>query len=231
MNRSPLRPSGAPAEEDILSSSPLPGTPGRGVGGEGLKSPEAISPEYRGEGGPISSLLRAALLRPLALASGRVWFLLGLIVLFGALSVQYSVKALHNRSAFDRWKGMVVSGVENGDDIAAKYAYPNPPIMAVVLYPFAKLPSVWGALAWFYVKVGLTLLAFHWVFQLVETPGRPFPLWRRRDRPAQSAADHRRPPPRQRQPFHPVPGRRRPGGVPLPPRSALRPAHRPGRRL
>jgi alpha-1,2-mannosyltransferase len=123
--------------------------------------------------------MNASPFRPSAPSSGRVWFLLGLIVLFGALSVQYSIKALHNRSAFDRWKGMVVSGVENGDDIAAKYAYPNPPIMAVVLYPFAKLPSVWGALTWFYVKVGLTLLAFHWVFQLVETPDRPFPLWAR----------------------------------------------------
>jgi len=51
--------------------------------------------------------------------------------------------------------------------------------MALVLYPLAKMPPVWGALTWFYVKVGLTLLAFHWVFRLVETPGRPFPLWAR----------------------------------------------------
>ena len=67
--------------------------------------------------------------------------------------------------------------VESGEDGAESYNYPNPPIMALMLYPFAKMPPVWGALTWFYVKVGLTLLALHWVFQLVETPGRPFPLW------------------------------------------------------
>ncbi len=118
-------------------------------------------------------------LRPAASLSGRLWFLLGLVVLFAALSVQYSIKVLHNRGAFTRWETHVLSSVENGENGAEAYNYPNPPIMALVLYPLAKLPPVWGALAWFYVKVGLTLLAFHWVFQLVETPGRPFPLWAR----------------------------------------------------
>ena len=43
-------------------------------------------------------------LRPALSASGRMWFLLGLIVLFVGLSVQYSVKVLHNRGAFNRWE-------------------------------------------------------------------------------------------------------------------------------
>ncbi len=118
-------------------------------------------------------------LRPAASTAGRLWFLLGLVVLFAAVGVQYSIKVLHNRGAFNRWETHVLSSVENGENGAEAYNYPNPPIMALVLYPLAKLPPVWGALAWFYVKVGLTLLAFHWVFQLVETPGRPFPLWAR----------------------------------------------------
>lgn len=115
-------------------------------------------------------------LRPALSASGRMWFLLGLIVLFVGLSVQYSVKVLHNRGAFNRWEAHITSSVENAENGVEAYNYPNPPVMALVLYPLAKLPPVWGALAWFYVKVGLTLLAFHWVFQLVETPDRPFPL-------------------------------------------------------
>ena len=118
-------------------------------------------------------------LRPAASPSGRLWFLLGLFVLFAALSVQYSNKVLHNRGAFSRWEAHVLRSVENGENGAEAYNYPNPPIMALVLYPLAKMPPVWGALTWFYVKVGLTLLAFHWVFRLVETPGRPFPLWAR----------------------------------------------------
>ncbi len=50
--------------------------------------------------------------------------------------------------------------------------------MAIVLYPMARMPAPWGALTWFFLKVGMTLLALLWVFRLVETPGRPFPLGR-----------------------------------------------------
>src|SRR5919199_473268 len=51
--------------------------------------------------------------------------------------------------------------------------------MAVLLLPFAKLPPLWAALTWFYVKAALTLLALHWIFRLVEGDGRPFPPWAR----------------------------------------------------
>ena len=34
-----------------------------------------------------------------------------------------------------------------------------------------------AALLWFYLKVGMTLLALHWVFRLVERHERPFPTW------------------------------------------------------
>jgi alpha-1,2-mannosyltransferase len=123
--------------------------------------------------------MNTAPLRPTVSPSGRIWFILGLLVLFMAVSVSYSLKALHNRSAFDRWRQMVVLGVESGEDISAQFNYPNPPIMAILLYPLAKMPPMWGALTWFYIKVGLTLLALRWVFQLVEPAERPFPLWAR----------------------------------------------------
>jgi hypothetical protein len=108
----------------------------------------------------------------------RAWFVAALTLLFAGLSVQYSVKVLShpNRSAFSRWQAQLLD-LDNDVDIAAKYNYPNPPVMALVLYPLAKLPPLAGSLAWFYIKSALTLLAFYWVFQLIETPERPFPLW------------------------------------------------------
>jgi len=113
------------------------------------------------------------------LPRGRLVFVAGLLVLFAAVSVQYSFKSLHNQGAFNRWRDMILQGVEAGEDMAATHGYPNPPVMALILYPLAKLPPVWGALTWFYVKVGLTLLALRWVFGWVEPPGRPFPWWAR----------------------------------------------------
>jgi hypothetical protein len=117
-------------------------------------------------------------LRPARALSGQSWFLIGLLALFVGVSVQYSHKALANRSAILRWQPQLL-GLDDGVDIAERYNYPNPPIMAVLLYPLAKLPPLAAALVWFYAKVALTLLALRWVFQLVEEAGRPFPAWAR----------------------------------------------------
>ncbi len=118
--------------------------------------------------------------RPVRLAkSGRAWFILGLLALFAVVSVQYSVKVLHNRGAFTRWDDHILHSLDGAGDAAEPYNYPNPPIMAIVLYPMALMPSPWGALTWFYLKVALTLLALLGVFRLVESPGRRFPLWAR----------------------------------------------------
>jgi alpha-1,2-mannosyltransferase len=117
------------------------------------------------------------------------WFWLGLALLFAVLSIPYGIKAWHNGSAFQRWQPQI-SALGEGVDIAQRFNYPNPPIMALLLYPLARLPTAaqeWGlpvkaaslaaALCWFYIKAALTLLAFRWVFQLIEEPSRPFPLW------------------------------------------------------
>jgi alpha-1,2-mannosyltransferase len=111
------------------------------------------------------------------------WFLIGLVVLFVGLSVQYSYKALYSshkdaghRSAILRWQEQI-RGLDDDIDISQRYNYPNPPVMAVLLYPLAKLPPLASALGWFYLKVALTMLALVWIFRLVETPDRPFPAW------------------------------------------------------
>jgi hypothetical protein len=106
------------------------------------------------------------------------WFVLALLLLFLAVSVQYCVKvAGHseraNRSAILRWRDPLHHlGDEN---IYEHYNYPNPPIMALLLEPVAQLPPLASSLCFFYLKVVLTLIAIPWVFWMVECPERPFP--------------------------------------------------------
>jgi alpha-1,2-mannosyltransferase len=112
------------------------------------------------------------------------WLLGALLVFFVGLSVQYAVKASkgEHRSAILRWREQILS-LHEGEDIYDTFHYPNPPIMALILTPVAALPEWTGlpplacALVWFYLKVGMALLALLWVFRMVEEPGRPFPLW------------------------------------------------------
>jgi alpha-1,2-mannosyltransferase len=109
----------------------------------------------------------------------RRWFIVGLLLLFIALSVQYTIKITRkgeSSSAFNRWRPQVL-GMAKGEDSYVKYAYPNPPMMALILLPYYLVPELAGALAWYYTKVALTLLALMWTFRLVEDPERPFPDW------------------------------------------------------
>lgn len=109
---------------------------------------------------------------------------LGLLLIFVACSIHYSTSKVLDpsgkRSAFLRWREIVL---DLGDGInvydSLHYQYPNPPIMGLILYPLALLPPVVGALAWFYLKVGMALAALYWAFRLVENPNQPFPLWAR----------------------------------------------------
>jgi alpha-1,2-mannosyltransferase len=115
---------------------------------------------------------------PAGLIAHRLFVAL-LLLFFLGLSVQYSHKVLANRSAITRWEPQLLS-LEAGEDISGRYSYPNPPMMAVLLYPLAKLGQLHplaAALTWFYLKVALTLLVFRWVFRLVAEAGRPFPAW------------------------------------------------------
>ena len=94
-------------------------------------------------------------------------------MLFVGLSIQYAAKAAGNRSAINRWRDPL-QDLGNDINIYERYNYPNPPIMALILMPVANLPEWTGlpplvcALAWFYLKVGMTLLALRWVFRMVE---------------------------------------------------------------
>ena len=91
----------------------------------------------------------------------------GFVLLLLLLSVKYTFKALESRSAIQRWQPQLLD-LDQGEDIARKYQYPNPPVMAVLLYPLAKLPPLAMALIWYYAKVGMAFLAVLWTWQMVE---------------------------------------------------------------
>lgn len=113
-------------------------------------------------------------------SSRQRWFFLGLMAFFLLINIQYVVKvqfsSRETRSAFARWRPQLET-LERGKNIWERHNYPNPPIMALVLLPFVQLPASVGALAWFYFKVALTVLAIYGVCSMLDRPDRPFPFW------------------------------------------------------
>jgi len=112
----------------------------------------------------------------------RLAFVLALAVLVVGMSLKYAAKASkpadngqQTRSAFLRWRAMIHEVFAGGNVYVGANEYPNPPVMAVVLKPFADLPPLAGALAWFYAKVGMAVLSVVWVFRLVQSPGTAVP--------------------------------------------------------
>ena len=108
------------------------------------------------------------------------WMAIALVGFFTLIAAQYSLKVLNserdNRSAILRWRAQLLE-LNQGDDIWETRAYPNPPIMALLLQPIIQLPPLVGSLVFFYLKAGMTLAALLWFFRIVETPERPFPGW------------------------------------------------------
>jgi alpha-1,2-mannosyltransferase len=114
-------------------------------------------------------------------------FRTALLILLFALSIQYSFKVLkpsrdgsYTRGAINRWVNQIQSGVEDGVDIHAKYNYPNPPIMALILWPVTECATVHplaGALVWFYLKVAMVFWALTALFRQVTPPGFLMPPW------------------------------------------------------
>jgi alpha-1,2-mannosyltransferase len=78
------------------------------------------------------------------------------------------------RSAFLRWRDQIL-GLESGLDIYQVHNYPNPPIQALILYPFVKLDRIPGAMLWFAAKVVMAGLSIVWVFRLIRGTGPPIP--------------------------------------------------------
>ncbi len=106
------------------------------------------------------------------------WLLLALSVFLLAINVRYVIKIAEgdSRSAFQRWT-FSLKYLGTGEDIWARYNYPNPPIMALILKPLVHLPPLVAPLTWFYLKVAMALFAVFWVLKMLDPADRPFPWW------------------------------------------------------
>jgi alpha-1,2-mannosyltransferase len=108
------------------------------------------------------------------------WLVAALVLFFGVIYVQYALKINHSehstRSAFLRWKTQL-EDLDDGVNVWDKYAYPNPPIMALILRPFHQLAPTLGSSLWFGCKAILALASIVMVLTLLDSPARPFPLW------------------------------------------------------
>src|SRR5205814_9168724 len=112
----------------------------------------------------------------------RVLFLALLAVIVAGASLKYAAKidkpgdgGQQSRSAFLRWRGMIHEVFAGTNIYIGVHEYPNPPIMAIVLKPFADLPPKTGALTWFYAKALMAVLSAVWIFRLVSPDPSPQP--------------------------------------------------------
>ncbi|MBL8798651.1 MAG: DUF2029 domain-containing protein [Planctomycetia bacterium] len=120
--------------------------------------------------GPTISRLQRRLLQPVLL-----WSLFTAVLLAG--SIPYAVKASEQASAFVRWHNQIQNLLADAD-IYLEHNFPNPPMMALLLYPLTIVPPVVGALCWYFLKVGMGLLAVAWCLRLVAGPrAGSLPAW------------------------------------------------------
>ncbi|QEL14926.1 glycosyltransferase family 87 protein [Limnoglobus roseus] len=103
----------------------------------------------------------------------RLVFGLSVAVIVLLTAVRYYAKAEKpsrlgdlTRTAFLRWRPQI-QALDSGTNIYAAFNYPNPPIMALILYPLAELPPLVGAMTWFALKVVMALAMVAWAFSLI----------------------------------------------------------------
>ena len=106
----------------------------------------------------------------------RAAFLGLLAILLLVTTLQYAAKVAkpaehgrQTRSAFLRWRAMILDVYAGANPYIGKNEYPNPPVMAIILRPFAELPPITGAMGWFFAKVLMAGLAVLWTFRLISS--------------------------------------------------------------
>ena len=82
-----------------------------------------------------------------------------------AAAVHYGFKAAEHRSAIVRWRPQLEALV-HGVDVYRKTAYPNPPLLGILLYPLTLLAPLPAALTWFSLKVAMAVAAVRWSLRL-----------------------------------------------------------------
>jgi hypothetical protein len=107
--------------------------------------------------------------------------LLVLLVLFFTVIHGLSIARITHagtgtRSAFLRWRTQLQE-LDEGVNVWEKYAYPNPPIMALILQPFFQMPPLVGSTMWFLAKALMTLVAVFVILGQLDAPNQTFPFW------------------------------------------------------
>src|SRR5262249_15335776 len=102
--------------------------------------------------------------------------LVACVLLFALVAYRYSLKVQAGRSAFCRWRSQLLQ-LQHGVDLSARFNYPNPPVMAVLLEPLARLPEGVGAHTWFGLQLVMAGLSLWLVRRLVESEAEPFSVW------------------------------------------------------
>jgi hypothetical protein len=124
--------------------------------------------------------MATATLRPGLDRLRRHALLIAVVLVLAGIYAQYALKLASSetgiRSAFLRWK-IQLEDLDAGINVWEKHAYPNPPIMALVLTPFWQLPPILGASLWFGCKAMMALAAICIVLSLLDSAERPFPVW------------------------------------------------------
>jgi hypothetical protein len=104
--------------------------------------------------------------------------MLAFLLFLTVIGLQYVSKIRHSehdsRSALLRWRPQLLE-LQDGVDIWAKYAYPNPPMMALILLPIEQLPPLTGAILWFCLKAAMAVLAILVVSSMLDAGETPFP--------------------------------------------------------
>jgi alpha-1,2-mannosyltransferase len=103
-----------------------------------------------------------------------VWITALMAVLASAMI--YADKAADDRSAFIRWRPQVQQ-FWRGVNIYDRMMFPNPPIMAITLYPFMTLTPLQGALTWYFLKAALTAASIWMCFKMVRSEEKVLPSW------------------------------------------------------
>ncbi|MFO0927919.1 MAG: glycosyltransferase family 87 protein [Gemmataceae bacterium] len=99
----------------------------------------------------------------------------GLVVLLLVVAVRHAAKVGDERSAFLRWRSQLLH-LDDGVDLSARFNYPNPPIMAVLLEPLAYLPPRVGAHLWFALELAMAAGSL-WLLRALIERERPLPSW------------------------------------------------------
>jgi len=102
------------------------------------------------------------------------WLLAGFALVMVVAAVLYLDKAAENRSAFVRWIHLI-QGLVAGRNVYQTASYPNPPLMALVLYPLTLLPPLAGAMAWFLCKVIMAFIALVLAIRMAVGSNRRMP--------------------------------------------------------